>query len=160
RITNRSGQAMQMRWSAEWPLVHAASLAAFASQSGLTLSVTTDYSSDVMVSTASASTGRTTVRGASIVWDGQLADGQRAEIRSTLQQLPTTAFSVNQPVRGQTLVVSDARGASLIVPPPPPPALPPAQRLVQPPPPPVDPITGSRFFAETGFAISDDAIWL
>jgi hypothetical protein len=32
--------------------------------------------------------------------------------------------------------------------------------VVQPPPPPVDPITGSRYFSETGFSVGDDNIWV
>ena len=156
RITNRTGQALDLRSLAIGPLVHAASLSA---QTGVTISVTTDYSSDVTIASANASVGTATIRGASLVWDGQLAAGQTAEVRTSLQQTPTTALVANQPVRGQSLVVADSRGGNLVVPQPVRPSLPPAQRLVQPPPPPVDPVTGSRFFPETGFSVADDNIW-
>ncbi len=159
RITNRSTQSLDLRGIALGPLVQAASLSALAAQTGLTLSVTTDYASDVTIASATASTGQVTVRGASLIWDGQLAAGQAAEIRSSLQQTPMTAFVANQPVRGQSLVVSDAQGASLVVPQPVRPSLPPAQRLVQPAPPPVDPVTGPRLFPDTGFSVADDNIW-
>ncbi len=160
RITNRSTQSLDLRGIALGPLVRAASLSALAAQTGVTISVTTDYASDVTIANATASTGQVTIRGASLVWDGQLAAGQSAEVRTSLQQTPTTAFGVNQPIRGQSLIVTDPGGRNVAVPPSVQPRLPPAQRLVQPPPPPVDPVTGSRFFPETGFSVADDNIWV
>jgi hypothetical protein len=72
-------------------------------------------------------------------------------------------MALNQPIRGQSISVRDDRGLSLSIPAaavPRPPQLPPAQRVVQPPPPPVDPITGSRYFSETGFSVVNDDIWV
>ncbi len=160
RITNRSSQSLELRGVALGRLVQAASRSMLAAQTGVTISVTTDYASDVTIANATASTGQVTVRGASLVWDGQLAAGESAEVRTSLQQTPTTAFAVNQPIRGQSLIVTDPGGRSVPVPPPVRPSLPPAQRLVQPPPPPVDPVTGPRFFPATGFSVADDDIWV
>ncbi len=112
---------------------------------------------------ATSNVGSTSVRGTSVVWNGQLAAGQTVEIRTQLDQTPTTALALNQPVRGQSIAIRDERGVSLSIPPaalPRAPQLPPAQRVVQPPPPPVDPTTGSRYFSQTGFSISNDAIWI
>jgi hypothetical protein len=160
RITNRSSRALDLQMLASGQWLQAASLSGTAAQTGLTISVTTDYASDVTVASTTVSTGRVTVRGGSIVWDGQIAAGESAELRASLQQTPATANVINQPIRGQSLIVSDTRGSSMAAPPPARPTLPPAQRLVQPPPPPVDPATGSRFFPETGFSVVDDNIWL
>ncbi|MBM2811473.1 MAG: MurNAc-LAA protein [Chloroflexi bacterium] len=119
----------------------------------------TTYGDDTRIVRTTSNVGSATVRGASVLWDGQLGAGESLELRTTVDQTPTTALALNQPIKGQSLNVADSRGASLVVPPLAPPALPPAQRLVQPAPPPVDPITGSRYFADTGFAVADDGIW-
>jgi hypothetical protein len=106
-------------------------------QVGTTLS--TDYSDDVRFISTSATMGQSTVRGTSLVWEGQIGPGQSVEVTALLEQTPAQALVFSNPIRGQSLVAADTRGASLVVPPPAPPQPPPAVRLVQPPPPPVDP---------------------
>jgi hypothetical protein len=123
-------------------------------------SITTEYSPDSVILSSTASTGQATIRGGSVVWDGQLAAGQSLELRTVVAQTPTTALALTEPIRGQTINFVDQRGSSFIVPPVARPALPPAQRLVQPAPPPVDPVTGPRLFPDTGFAVADDNMWV
>jgi len=127
-------------------------------QLGTTLS--TDYSDDVRFISTSATMGQSTVRGTSLVWEGQIGPGQSVEVTALLEQTPAQALVFSNPIRGQSLVVADTRGTSLVVPPPAPPQPPPAVRLVQPPPPPVDPANRPRFFPETGFTVVDDATWV
>jgi hypothetical protein len=156
-ITNTSAQAM----TREEVLEALATLFAAAIQGqGINVRYTTDYTGDVQVVSASANIGNAAVQGNSVVWDGQLAAGQSVELRTTFDQTPTTALTINQPIQGQSLVVSDFQGISMSVPPLPPPELPPSQRVVQPPRPQVDPTTGSRFFGSTGFSVTNDAIWV
>ncbi len=126
----------------------------------VSVSFQTDNGDDVQFTGTTASQGRVTTRGTSLNWEGQVEPGQSVEIIATFNQTPPQALSVSSPVRGQSLVVTDARGTSLVVQPPPRPLPPPAQRLVQPPPPPVDPTTGPRLFPATGFAVANDAIWV
>lgn len=134
-------------------------LQAAAQGQGLTVSLATEFQ-DARIVGAVANVGQASVRGSTVIWDGQIGSGQTLELRTTVDHTPTSAFSLNQPIRGQTLTVQDQRGVTLAVPAPPLPQLPPAQRLVQPAPPAVDPTLGSRLFPDTGFAIANDDIWV
>jgi hypothetical protein len=159
RITNTSARAMDLSIASA---PGAGLLWAFSQGQSIVISFDTEYSPDSRIVSTSANVGTASVRGQSVVWDGTLGAGQSVEIRTTLDHTPQTALVLNQPIRGQSLLVRDDRGLTLAVAPaaqPRLPQLPPAQRIVQPPPPPVDPITGSRFFEATSFAISDDNLW-
>ncbi|HZT07042.1 MAG TPA: hypothetical protein VFC51_08430 [Chloroflexota bacterium] len=155
RVTNTSPQALDSSAIARLFDVIAASLQG----SGINMSFQTDYAETSQIAQASANVGRTTVRGTSVIWDGQLQSGESLELTTTFDFTPTTALALNQPIRGQSFSVSDPRGVTLALAPQPLPQLPVAQRVVQPPPPPVDPITGNRYFSETGFGIGDDNMW-
>ncbi len=155
RITNTSPRAMDADAIAALLDLLAAKLQG----QGVNMSFTTDYADGSRIATTTANIGSAQARGSSVTWSGQLQSGESLELRTTLDFTPTTALSLNQPIRGQTVSVADTRGTTLSVAPPPPPQLPPAQRIVQPPPPPVDPITGPRYFSDTGFGIGDENIW-
>ncbi len=154
RLTNTSARALGFSTAMGPGMV-----IAFAQGEPVTSSYETQYAPDAQITSATASTGETTVRGASLVWTGQLAAGESAEVRVRIDHVPTQEMVANQIIRGQSLVVSDARGLSLVVPPVARPQLPVQARIVQPAPPPVDPVTGSRFFPDTGFAVVNDNIW-
>jgi hypothetical protein len=161
RMRNTSSSAVDVRVAVGGRgVVAAPGMGPLAQGQPVGASFATEYSSDSVVLATSANVGQATVRGNSVIWEGQLAAGQSLELRTTVQQTPSTALSLNQPIRGQTLSVVDQRGTTLSVPPLARPVLPPEQRLVQPAPPPVDPVTGSRYFPDTGFAIADDNIWV
>lgn len=161
RITNTAGRALDLRvLSGGRDLKREAAYRAAAQGQGLTIRFATEYSEDTRSVRASANVGQLSLRGTSVIWDGQLAAGQTLELRTVIEHTPSTALVLAQPIRGQTVSIVDQRGLSLVVAPPPLPQLPPAQRLVQPAPPPVDPTTGSRFFSDTGFSIVNDSIWV
>jgi len=155
RLTNTSPRAIDISTLGDLIDVLAASLQG----QGINMSFNTDYAEGSRVTAATANVGTATPRGSSVAWTGQLQAGEAVEIRTSLDVTPTTALALSNPIRGQSVSVSDARGTSLAFAPPPAPQLPVAQRVVQPPPPPVDPITAARFFSSTGFAIGDDSMW-
>jgi hypothetical protein len=125
----------------------------------LVLTTTTEYSPDTQVVRSTANEGQTSTRGSTLIWEGQIAPGQTLTLQTSLQQTPTVAGVVNEPIRAQQVTAATPQGRPLAVPPSRRPAPPPPQRFVQPAPPPVDPATGPRFFAETGFSIVDDHLW-
>ncbi len=154
RLRNTSARALDFSTALSPGMV-----IAFSQGEAVTSTYETQYAPDAQITSATASTGQTTVRGASLVWTGQLAAGESAEVHVRIDHVPTQEMVSNQIIRGQSLVVSDPRGLSLVVPPVARPQLPVQARIVQPAPPPVDPVTGSRFFPDTGFSVVNDAIW-
>jgi hypothetical protein len=162
RITNTGvvGQRGEVRAASfVMPLEHGRLLVLMQGDT-LVFEVRNEYSGDTRVTNATASGGQTSTQGSTLTWIGRVAPGETLVLQTSLQQTPSTAGVLNEPLHAQSINATNTQGRRLTVPPPPRPALPPSQRVVQPSPPPVDPATGPRFFAETGFSVADDSIWM
>src|SRR5207249_3078681 len=115
-ITNTSGTAQNLRFGAGGLF----GLGRFQLAQGgtTTVSYSTQYSPDTLITSATSSSGQTQVRGSSLTWNGQLAAGESVDIKVNLSQTPTTV-ALNSPIRGQSLNVVDQRGQTLALAAPP-----------------------------------------